>query len=694
MSDIIHIDYETFSECDIKLGAYRYASDPSTEILMAAVALNDGEPYIWTPEAYGQSDPEALEIMEMWEDPSIPVYAHNCTFEIAVSHYLMQKSLGVMTPEIEQWRCTMAMSLKAALPAALDKVAKELKLVQQKDDQGKKLIAKFSKPSMKRGQLVRTMPQDDPDAFAEFIEYCKQDVRTEREIHKKLSPFELKGQALRTFQFTNAMNLRGVPVNTHALEHAQNIIDDVSEDLTSKFTRLTGLTPTQNIKLKDLYKSHGYPYDSMDVEHTGKALSKRGWYDPKAVDTYRAKAKDKNFDSFYREIKEDHLIEALLIRRKVGFAAVKKVTSMLQCSCPDGYVRGSLQYYGAFRTGRWAGRLIQTQNFKRPIFKADDNAHIYEMVCEHRPKEEIEMLYTDSWESIASAIRHFIHPKEGRKLFDADYAGIEARIVCWLGNDQEALREFENGEDTYIKMCLKIFPDTTEKEQLEAKARDESTIERFVGKQAVLGCGFGMGAPKFQGTCEGYGQKLEMPLCERAVHAYRKKYRGVVNLWYACDRAARNAIAKPGVAFRAGKYLKFRVINVSGIAFLTMLLPSGRNLVYPHPKITNTGKFGDEISFLGPRDKAGWGRIGTFGGKLVENATQAVAADVMAVGATNAHDAGYEIITLIHDQALALSYPERGQTIEEFCNLLTKLPSWADGLPVVAEGKVTNYYVK
>lgn len=669
MPTTIHIDFETYSECDIKLGAYRYAADSSTEILMAAVALNDGEPYVWVPNQYGQSDSEAIQIMEMWEDESVEVYAHNVTFEIAICEYLLEKSVGVVKPKIHQWRCTMAMAMKAALPASLDKISKELQLVEQKDSTGKRLINFFSKPT-KKGPHFRNTPEEHPEKFLQFIEYCRQDVKTEMEVEKCLRPFSLKNMDLKAFQFTNRTNLRGVPVNVEALQHAQKIIDSVNSDLEKEFVEITKLRPSQNVALKNFFVEHSYPYQSMDVEHTGKALSDTVW------------CKDKK------------LIRALRIRRKLGFAAVKKVTSMLKCACPDGYVRGTLKYYGAFRTGRWSGSLIQTQNFKRPILKAKDNAHAYEMICNLEPRENIEMMYGDCFETIASVIRHFIQPKDGRVLFDADYAGIEARVVCWLAGQKDALEEFEKGQDSYIKMCLKIFPGTTEQEQLDAKKRDESTIERFVGKQAVLGCGFGMGKDKFKITCEGYGQSLDEELCARAVQAYRSKYSKVVSLWYACEHAARSAIAKPGITFRAGKHLTYTVVKVSSILFLVCKLPSGRALVYPRPKIENTGKFGDEITFYGPRPKGGWGRIGTFGGKLVENCTQAVATDIMAFGSCNSEQSGYCISTLIHDQGLAIAYPELGQSIEQFCSLLSELPEWAKGLPVLAEGKVTKYYVK
>lgn len=672
--DIIHLDYESFSEIDLKkCGGFRYASDKSTEILMAAVALNDEEPVIWIPEWYEteslRSDPRALEIMEMWEDPSILVYAHNSAFEFAISKHHLEAQVGVSPPDPKQWRCTAAMARRAAIPSALKDCAKTLGLEQQKDTKGARLITKFCKLGKKKGQMVRTMPWDDPEAFAEFAEYCLQDVRTEREVHKRLKPFELTGTALRTFQLDLTINNNGVPVDRPTLAKADKLIDETIEELTTNFRTITGLNPTQNKAMGVWFQERGYPYKSMDAEHTGKALANAGWAE------------------------EPSTLEALRIRKRIGFAAVKKVKAMLRATCDDGRVRGSLMYYGAERTGRSAGRLIQPQNFKRPSFK--DTAGAYEMIKWGCSRDDLSLMYGDTFEVIASCIRHFIQFPGDVDILDSDYASIEARIVCWLAGQQDALDEFENGDDAYIKMALKIYPEANEADLIQRRDNDESTIERFVGKQSVLGCGFGMGVEKFLGTCESYGQKLDPELGQRAIDAYRAKYDKVKKLWYLCNNAAMNAIRYPGRRFKAGPKLSFCYVTLSKIPFLTMRLPSGRNLVYAQAAITDTGKFGPEVSFLAKDGTSGrWRRSGTYGGSLVENATQAVAADIMANGAAKADDAGFEIVALIHDQALAAQDLANGKDIGTFSELLADLPDWADGLPVIAEGKVTPYYVK
>lgn len=266
-----------------------------------------------------------------------------------------------------------------------------------------------------------------------------------------------------------------------------------------------------------------------------------------------------------------------------------------------------------------------------------------------------------------------------RPFNDADYAAVESRIVCWLAGQEDALEEYRQGVDRYRTMASAIYrisPDKVNKHP-----------QRFIGKSAVLGCGFGMGAPKFRATVEKYKVVMPVGLEHTAVQAFRAKHKKVVSLWYDLERAAKNAVLKKGEVFKVGKHLQFMCKDIEGMTFLLMKLPSGRKLSYPKPRIS-----GDRLTFFGNVKGTTWGDVSTWGGSLVENATQAVAADIMAHGSHNAERAGYEIATLIHDQALA--YHKDGQTSERFVELLTDLPSWADGLPIEAEGSLVPFYRK
>lgn len=662
-----HLDYETFSEVELKdVGAARYASDPSTRILMASISTDAEGPYLWvhpsceTPAL--RSDPRASAMLQMCAEDDEVIWAHNAPFEHFISRYRMKADMGLPPPHVTRWRCTAALARRAALPSSLEQCARTLKLTEQKDDAGKDLIRLFCKPN-KAGE--RVMPHQHPDKFKLFGGYCLQDNRTERAIHQKLLPFELKGSMLETFLFDAELNNRGFPLNVEALKNAREILTEAMEDLTAQFRAITGLNPTQRAKVKALVESHDWPMPDMTADTIEAMLSNYASPPPPTV----------------------HRI--LEMYAKVQYAAARKVETMLDCVCDDGWVRGMLLYYGA-GTGRWSGRLVQPHNFKKPTIKQADLA--YEMIRQGYSREDLDMLWGNAVDVIASCIRNFIEWGDG-DLWDADYNAIEARIVCWLADQHDVLEMYRKGRDLYKYMAARIY-DCREEDIVNPSERRE------LGKRVILGCGFSMAWEKFQTTCwEQYGIRVSDELAQTAVTAYRALCHNVQELWYACDRAAKSAVLRPGTTFKAGSKLSFTVIQVSGIPFLAMRLPSGRKIVYPWPEVNEVfdkkrNRMRSELSFYGNVKGAIWGRVKTYGGKLVENATQGTAADVMAHGSINARKNGYRGILLVHDQKLALAEPHLGQTIEDFCAMLTNLPPWASGLPIKAEGKRVPYYKK
>lgn len=370
---------------------------------------------------------------------------------------------------------------------------------------------------------------------------------------------------------------------------------------------------------------------------------------------------------------------------------------MLECDCGDGCVRGTLRWYGA-GPGRWAGELIQPQNYKRPTF--DDTAGAYAALCDGavRTAEDMALLFGTPLDVLASCIRHFIQLPNGRRMYDADYSAVEARIVCWLAGQEDALERFrlydatgDRQYDSYVRMACKIFA---------REIADITKDQRWLGKQTILGCGFQMGPDRFFRQCvekaEQYnikGINVTMALAQAAVAIFREELEKVKQLWYDTDRAARNAILNPGRVYRAGARLRLGVAEFSGIPFLVMRLPAGRSIVYPWPKIEPLHDRPDAITFYGrlPDHTGRWGRVATYGGKLVENATQGTAGDFMGHGAVTALDRDFDVFLLVHDQALA---SEDGRPVEEFVAALTDLPPWADGMPLKAEGKIVPYYLK
>lgn len=681
MANVLHIDYETRSEADLEdLGAYRYACDPSTKILMLGISLNDEDPQMlypqWVLDAFGiVQDEVALGWAQLMADPETVVMAHNAGFEIAISRYCLERDLGVRPPALTQWRCTAAMARRAGLPASLEALGRVLGLSEQKDALGKKLIKLFcmlQKQGKKyKGRMVE--PWEEPDSWWQFAGYCLQDVRTEREAGNKLSAFALTGEALLTWQADCWVNDRGVPVAVEALRATQAIITEAQQDIGAQFRELTGLNYTQRDKVLEWFEARGYREGDMKAVSVTRSLEKRDW----AAD--------------------ELTLHALELKQDLSFSAVNKVQTMLDCDCGDGLVRGTLLWHGA-GTGRWAGKLIQPQNFKRPTFR--DTLQAYAMICDGTIKtcSDMELLFGTPLDVIASCIRHYIQLPGGQTMYDADYSAVEARIVCWLAGQLDALERFrkydETGSkefDSYVIMAAKIF------------ARDWSEVDkdqRWLGKQTVLGCGFQMAAPKFHKQCvekaEAYGIKginVSIQLAEASVTAFREQYSKVKSLWYDVDRCARNAILNPGKVYRAGQYLRFGVVQSNGVPFLVMRLPAGRSIVYPWPAIGAYRDRTDCITFYGklPGKSNQWGRVPTYGGKLVENATQGTAGDLMGHGLVTAIERGFDVFMLVHDEALAVN---DGRPVEEFCDAITDLPNWAAGLPLKAEGKVIPFYLK
>jgi DNA polymerase len=679
MGHRVHKDYETFGTVDLEeLGAYRYASDPDTRILMLALALDDEEPRVLFPpdvlEAFGlEQDPVALEWALVAHEPDTENYAHSATFEIAISRYRMWLDLGLEPPPLDQWRCTAAMARRAALPGSLAPLTAVLG-GEQKDAAGKALIRLFCMPQ-RAGKYKgrRVMPWEEPEKWWAFVEYCRQDVRSERGVGHQLSAFELRGAALASWQATVRLNDRGVPVNVDALRRTQVIIDEAQRDIGALFRRITGFNHGQRERVLEWFEARGYRGGDMKAVSVTRALEKPDWGDDEAL--------------FAMELKQD-----------LSFSAVNKVQTMLDCDCGDGLVRGTLRWYGA-GPGRWAGELIQPQNYKRPTFP--DTQAAYADMCSGvvATVDSMELLYGTPLDVIASCIRHYIQPPAGQTIYDADYSAVEARIVCWLAGQEDALEGFRlydstgsKEHDRYVRMASLIFGKDW---------KDVTKDERWLGKQTVLGCGFQMWVDKFLWQCvekaEQYkikGIKVTPELAHTAVVLFREEHDKVVNLWYDADRAARNAILHPGKTFRAGPYLRFAVVTTGGIPFLAMRIPAGRSIVYPWPMIEfNAAKGKDGITYYGklPGNRNQWGRVSTYGGKLVENATQGTAGDFMAHGTVTALERDFDVFMIIHDQSLAIN---DGRPVEEFVAALTDLPAWAAGMPLVAEGKVVPYYLK
>lgn len=662
-----HLDFETYSPVDLpKFGAFRYAESEEAAILLCAVAYGTQEPLLWSCLSE-LSDPGVETLLRTLSESEEPICAHNAYFESAICKYLWEDTFGLPVPELERWRCTAALARRAAIPHSLEGCAQFLG-VATKDKEGASLIKRFSCPIPKGGRSgERFMPEEDPKAFAAFGDYCRQDVRAEQQVYARLRPLALQGATLESWILDLKMNHLGVPVNVPALSHTNKLVGEIEKDIAKKFQEITGLRPTQNVAYLAWLKRHGYPARNLQADTLEQVLSNT----PDNLGM------------------ESEAFESLALKRLYGFAALKKIPTMLGAVNSDGRVRGAFSWSGAIRTHRWAGRIIQPQNFKRP--EIPDTDVLYKLLASGRADRELlYQFYENPLLAIASCIRHFIH-RPGRVFLNADYSAIEARIVCWLCGQEDTLQKFRQGVDLYIAMASTIF---------NTPPKGVDPFQRFVGKQTVLGCGYGMGPDKFQAVCEGYGQKIGEELAELAVATYRRVNNRVKKAWKQMDEAAKAAIRNPGQVFHGTDRLRFVYSKYLGYPALVMLLPSGHKLFYPKPRIVSVPKKyrgesyeSEEIQFWGPKPQSTkWAYIGTYGAKLLENATQGTAGDVMANGAVQAWKAGYPVFMLVHDEALSETGP--GDGMEGFKKCLLNLPDWARGLPLDVKGDEIPYYQK
>lgn len=404
MPQHLHIDFETFSQAELKdVGAYRYAFDPSTEILCAAMALGDCEPVVWHG---GLTEADLTRYFEPYwdalEDPETLVYAFNAQFEIAISSALMFKTWGIQPPHISRWRCAMSLARRASLPGSLEKLGEVLELKTQKDKRGKDLVKKFcimqkakeataKKPAL---PVRRIRPQDDPAAFAELLEYCKTDVVVERDATKMLSYFD-EPINNRNYTLHETINARGVAVNLDALRHAQTLIDEETQMVGKRFRELTGFEFTQNKVLLEWCNGQ-----LRDNSVNGDTFNNFDNLQAETIDTFLEK---------FEETPDEEapvVVRALRMKQSVAYVSIKKVQTMLDCAGPgDNRIRGMLNHHGA-TTGRSTNSLVQFQNMKRPTIKDSEGA--YQMLCEGCSREMLEICYGPVLEVISSCIRHFV----------------------------------------------------------------------------------------------------------------------------------------------------------------------------------------------------------------------------------------------------------------------------------------------
>lgn len=649
MATKISIDFETYSEEDLlSAGAWRYSEHPSTDVLCIAYSIDGADPKLWAPH-YNSPPTELFKAME--DDHRI--YAWNALFEIAIWKNVCEKKLGWPKLDIEKVIDSMAIACSYTLPAKLKSCAEVLNTYYQKDSKGDNLIRKLSVPQ-KKGRLKR---EDAQELFDDLYIYCMQDVRTEMDILNNLPSQTLSDAEQEVWLMNLKSNLNGIKVDIEGVDHALSVIAENYHPLERKCLELTGgVGFSQLSKLRDWVASQGEMLEGLTKSDVDNLLSK------------------KDLPSNIKEV--------LQIRKGLSKTSIAKYKAIKSCISTDNKVRGVSFYHGA-STGRFAGRMVQLQNLPRGEI---EDLHLWADKIKDMSLEEIEKNIGPVMVVFSGLIRSMFVSNEGTEFFVADYANIESRVLAWMAGQKDLIEAFEKDIDIYKYMASLIF-------NKEIDHIEKNGIERFIGKQIVLGCGYGMGNKKFQITCKNNGKEVSENLAEKAIKMFREKNNKIPNMWYSVEKMAIKAIKNKGTCY--GTHMCKFIFQGN---FLYIKLPSGRKLSYYKPilrdKKTPWDSIVSEIKFMGVDSfTKKWEEQGTYGGKLVENIVQGVARDLLVYGMQKIIEGGYTLITTIHDEIIAEREKGKGN-IKEFENLMASIPPWGEGCPVVANGWKGERYRK
>ena len=657
----IHIDFETFSASPLQdVGAWTYANHPSTDLICLAWAFNDDEPSIWTAHdnnVRGFSTLEELfeKIKEGWE-----VFAWNAQFEYYIWKYCATKKYGWPDIPLEQFQDAQALALSLALPLQLGKCGDALNLDIQKDKSGKRLINKLSKPRRptKLNPAIRWTYENASIDYEDMYEYCLQDVRSERAICDVLPIHHLPGYERDLWLMTVRLNDNGVPVDIDTVKYIRHLLQQYEKVQVSRLSKITDgdvTTVGQIARMKkwmaEYYDIH---FDSLNTEAINNALEKGGL--PKPVE------------------------QLLNIRRLMSRTSTKKYNRIVDMVDSNGFVHDILRYHMA-TTGRWGGSGLQVHNL--PNAKVDD-PDLVAKVVKWKSLRLFIIFYDDPMYVGSAMIRPIVRAKLGFKLYVSDFNSIENRVTCWLADDQESLNLFRARLDQYVWFATKLY---------EIEYDNVNKHQRTHAKTCILGLGYGMGIDKFHETCVSYGMDVTYDEAKRSVNLYREIFHKIVDLWYKSYACAMETI----LTGTTTRYIHLRFIKENN--FLFMELPSGRRIAYYDPKVepvsTPWGETKRGITFMGHQPYTRkWGRLKLIPGRLIENAAQGMARDIMAEAKLRVIERGYNVIFSVHDEIVSHD-PVNFGSLKEFNEILcdTNVKTYP-GLPIDAEGFVANRYRK
>lgn len=653
----LYIDIETYSSVDIKTcGAYKYMESPDFEILIIGYALDDTE--VKTIDlASGETMPEAF-ILAL-TDPSVVKVAHNAVFE-----RLAFRRIGYDIPA-EQWYCTSVKAAYCGLPLSLDAVSKVLDLTDKKLSTGKSLIKYFScpcAPTKINGGRTRNLPSHAPEKWAMYKEYNVYDVLSEREIYHSLEKYEIPSTERRLYALDQRINDRGILIDRELAESAIAVDEAYRAKLTEEATKLTGLSNPNSV------------------------LQLRSWIERQTGESVDSLSKDSLVQHEETFAGNPKVMQLLDIRKKLSRTSVKKYSAMINCAMSDDRVRGTFQFYGANRTGRWAGRLLQLQNLSK-----NHIPHIEEVreFIRRRDWDAVEMIYGDVSDILSQLVRTALIAPKNMLFSVADFSAIEARVISWLANERWRLDVFHGDGKIYEATGSKMFNVPISAITKGSELRQKSKISEL-----ALGYEGGLGALKRMG-----GERMGLSDTEMQglVTKWRLANPKIVDLWRTLDSASKEAVRyhRPVVCT-----CRSIVFNHDG-EYMTVKLPSGRSLFY------RGARFADSFTGYGNMPKRflryqgtiqatrQWGELDTYGGKLTENIVQAIARDILGNSMLNLAGAGYLPVAHIHDECL-VEVPIDGakEHYNRMTEIMSQSPSWAKDLPLRADGYLTPFYLK
>ena len=642
----LSIDLETYSDQPLaKTGVYRYVESPDFEILLFAYSV-DGAPVQQIDLACGEKIPS--EILCALEDDKVTKWAFNANFErICLSRFLGYPTGDYLEPD--SWKCSMVWAAYMGLPLSLEGAGAVLGLEKQKLAEGKDLIKYFCQPcapTKSNGQRTRNLPKHSPDKWLAFKKYNIRDVETEMSIQARLLKYPVPDSVWEEYHLDQEINDRGVGLDMELVRQAIQMDGRSRSELTQAMKELTSLdNPNSVQQMKQWLADNGVETDTLGKKAVAELL----------------------------KTAPQQLQKVLTLRQQLAKSSVKKYQAMETAVCADSRARGMFQFYGANRTGRWAGRIIQMQNL--PQNHLDDLSEARGLV-RAGGFDALEMLYEDVPDTLSQLIRTAFVPQEDRKFIVADFSAIEARVIAWLAGEKWRQKVFAEGKDIYCASASQMFGVPVEKHGVNGHLRQKGKIAEL-----ALGYGGSVGALKAMGALEMGLSEDELPAL---VSAWRQSNPKIVQFWWAVDRAVMDAVKNKTTTKTHGIVFSAR----NGMLFIT--LPSGRNLSYVKPKIGTNRFGGDCITYEGVGSTKKWERLDSYGPKFVENIVQATSRDILCYAMQTLRCCS--IVMHIHDEVVIEA--DRRMSLQAVCDQMGRTPPWAKGLQLRADGYETDFYKK